>query len=111
MRGMADEPKLKSAYELALERLKRQDKAEGAAPRKSLTAAQKKEIAELRQKATAKLAEIEILHRDKRHAAIVAGDAEALAKVDEHNTIDRRRVQSELESAIEQVRGRKKEKD
>ena len=104
MHPMANEPKLKSAYELALERLNKQDKEEGAAPRKSLTAAQKKEIAELRQKATAKLAEIEILHRDKHNAAIAAGDADALTKVDEHNAIDRRRVQDELESAIERVR-------
>ena len=104
MRGMADEPKLKSAYELALERLNKQDKDQGAAPRKPLSAAQKKEIAELRQKATAKLAEIEFLHRDKRNAAIAAGDAEALAKVDEHNAIDRRRVQDDLESAIARVR-------
>jgi len=107
MRAMADEPKLKSAYELALERLKDRDRTEGVAPRKSLTAAQKREIAELRQKATAKLAELEILLRDRRAAAISAGDAAALAKVDEHHAIDRRRVQDELESAIARVRGKK----
>jgi hypothetical protein len=76
-------------------------------PRKSLSDAQKREIAELRQKAKAKLAEIEILHRDKRAAAISSGDADALAKVDEHNAIDRRRVQDELDAGIARVRGEK----
>jgi len=107
MCGMADEPKLKSAYELTLERLKERDRSEGVAPRKALTAAQKREIAGLRQKATAKLAELEILHRDRRAAAIAAADADALVKVDEHHAIDRRRVQDELESATARVRGEK----
>jgi len=103
---MADQP-LKSAYELALERLKDRDRAEGVAPKKALTAAQKREIAELRLKATAKFAELEILHRDRRAVAISAGDAEGLAKVEEHHAIDRRRVQDELDSAIAKVRGKK----
>ncbi len=107
MCGMADEPKLKSAYELALERLKERDRAEGVVPTKALTAAQKREIAELRRKATAKLAELEILHRDRRAEAISAGDAEALVKVEEHHAIDRRRVQDDLESGIAKVRGKK----
>jgi hypothetical protein len=59
---MPDEP-LKSAYELAMERLKAKDREDGIVEEKPLTAPQKERIAELRLEAKAKLAELEILHR------------------------------------------------
>ena len=52
---MSDKP-LKSAYELAIERLKSRDLAEGVEEATPLTKAQKERIAELRREAQAKLA-------------------------------------------------------
>jgi hypothetical protein len=96
-----DEP-LKSAYELAMERLRAEDREAGVEEPKPLTDDQKEEIARLRQEAKAKLAELEILHRD---AVTAAGeDAEKLLKVEEQHRIDRERVESRLESAVARVR-------
>lgn len=96
---MGDE--LKSAYELAMERLRAQDREAGIKESKPLTAAQKKEIAELRQEAKAKLAEIEI-EFDKQKTA--ATDPEKLTELEEHYQIDRRRIESSLESQIARVK-------
>ena len=96
-----DEP-LKSAYELAMERLRAEDREAGVEEHKPLTDEQKQEIARLRQEAKAKLAELEILHRDAVGAA--ADDPEKLQKVKEQNRIDRERVESRLESAVARVR-------
>lgn len=96
-----DEP-LKSAYELAMERLRAEDREAGVEEEKPLTDEQKQEIARLRQEAKAKLAELEILHRDAAGAA--ADDPEKLQKVKEQNRIDRERVESRLESTVARVR-------
>ena len=93
-----DDAPLKSAYELAMERLRAQDKGR----REPLTDEQKAEIARLRQEAEAKLAEMQILHRDELAAA--AEDPAAVQKIEEHYQIDRRRVESNLESSVERVR-------
>lgn len=93
-----DEAPLKSAYELAMERLRAEDSEEPA----PLSGEQKAEIARLRREAEAKLAELEIMHRD--HLDSNAGDAAELEKVEEHYRIDRRRVESGLESAVERIR-------
>ena len=58
---MADESP-KSAVELALERLRRKDAAEGVV-QAPLTDTQKAEIAEVKNFYEAKLAELEVLHR------------------------------------------------
>lgn len=101
---MPEEPALKSAYELAMERLREKDREDGVAEPEPLTAAQKDEIAKLRKDAEAKLAEIEILNRKDRLAA--GGDGEKLAEVDRKHRIDLERVESRLASAIERVRER-----
>ncbi len=93
-----DDAPLKSAYELAMERLRAQDKGR----REPLTEEQKAEIARLRQEAEAKLAEMQILYRDELTAA--AADPAAVQKIEEHYQIDRRRVESKLESSIQRVR-------
>ena len=98
---MGDDAPLKSAYELAMERLRAKDREEGAAEKKPLAPEQKQRIAELRAAARAKLAELEILHRDQRAAS--GGDAEKIAQLDERYDIDRRRVESRLESDIAAV--------
>jgi hypothetical protein len=95
---------LKSAYELAMERLEAEDKAEGRKP-KPLSKDQKAKIGELRTEARAKLAELEILHRDQLTELQSHPEREAeLKELDEHYEIDRRRVDSELESKIERIK-------
>ena len=98
---MPDEP-LKSAYELAMERLKAKDREEGVEESGPLTAAQKKKIAELRQEAQAKLAELEILH--KKNLAGSQGDPDEVTKIEEHYRTDRSRVESRRERAIARVK-------
>ncbi len=100
---MADKP-LKSAFELAMERLKAKDKAEGVEDAKPLTTVQKKRIAELRSEAQAKLAELEILH--KKNLAGVAEPAE-IAKIEQNYATDRGRVESRRDTEIEKVRRNK----
>jgi len=96
------EPPLKSAFELAMERLKAKDRDEGVPEEAPLTPDQKGRIAELRRDAQAKLAELEILHR--KNVAAAGGDPEATAKVEENYATDRGRVESRLESAVARVR-------
>ena len=99
---MGDESSMKSAYELAMERLKAEDHAAGIEAPKPLTGKQKETITELRQRAKAKLAEIEILHEKDLIAA--TADPEKLTKLEQQCETDRRRVESSLESAVERVR-------
>lgn len=93
----------KSAYELAMERLRAKDRAAGIEEPQALTEAQKKRIAELRREARAGLAELEIFRAGKVAAA--AGDPEKLAEIEEHDRIDRERIQSRLEAEIRKARG------
>lgn len=99
---MPEDKPLKSAYELAMERLRSKDRDDGVGEDQPLGEDQKQEIARLRQEAKAKVAELEILHRKNVHAA--GGDPEAVAKIEEHYRTDRARVESKLESAVEKVK-------
>src|ERR1043165_6999707 len=56
----------KSAYEIAMEKLKARDREKGVAEAKPLGAAEKARIAEIRTQARAKLAEMEILWKSER---------------------------------------------
>jgi hypothetical protein len=100
---MSDKP-LKSAYELAMDRLKAKDVVDGVEEATPLSKAQKDRIAELRNEAQAKLAELEILHRKN-----VAGtsDPAALAKIEENYAIDRGRAESRRDAEIAKVRAGK----
>jgi hypothetical protein len=98
---MPDEP-LKSAYELAMERLKAKDREDGIVEEKPLTAQQKERIAELRLEAKAKLAELEILHR--KNLAAAGGDPGVVMKIEENYATDRGRIESRLDSAIAKLR-------
>ena len=91
-------------FELAMERLRAKDRAEGVDEDLPLTDEQKEEIARLRQEAKAKIAEIEILHKDAVTAA--GGDHEELKKIEEEYRIDHERVESRLESAVAAVKNR-----
>jgi len=98
---MKDDRPLKSAYELAMERLRARDKDEGV-DETPLSDEQKAEITRLRQETKAKLAELEILHR--KNVAGTGGDPEKLAEVERNYQVDRERVSSRLDSAIARVR-------
>ena len=97
-----DDAPLKSAYELAMERLRAKDREAGVEESKPLTPEQKERISELRVQAKAKFAELEIMRRDK--LAETQGDPEKIAEVEEHFATDRRRVESSRDEAIAEVR-------
>jgi len=101
---MSDAPK--SAWEIALEKLQQQDRERGTAAPGPLSDDQKKEIASVRQRYQAKMAEAEILHNDERRKALQ--DPDALAKVEEEYRIERRRIDDARERDIERVRSGKK---
>ena len=98
---MSDQP-LKSAYELAMERLRTKDREDGVEESKPLSDEQRHRITELRAESQAKLAEMAILHR--KDVASAGGDPEKLRDLEEKYRIDRERVDSRLESAIAKVR-------
>jgi len=99
---MSDETPLKSAYELAMERLRARDREEGVEEERPLTETQKEQITRLRQDAEAKRAEGEILHR--KNVQATGGDPEKLRELEERYRVDRARIDSRLESAIARVR-------
>ena len=95
--------KLKSAYELAMERLARKDRespSASTAPGK-LTAAQKAKIAAIRTEYKAKLAEREILYKSERRAS--EGDPEACEKIDDSYRRDRDHIASTREAKVRAV--------
>jgi len=75
---MSDEEP-KSAYELAMERLRKQDAEHGFAER-PLNDAQKAAIAEAQRTCQAKLAELEIMHRSKLAGVRDADTRDALER-------------------------------
>jgi hypothetical protein len=96
----------KSAFELAMERLRKKDQESGE-KEPSVTNAQRTALAEIRRTYEAKLAEREILHMaDLRKAP----DPEARAALDEQYQRERERIFSERDSKLEAVRTRRKKK-
>jgi hypothetical protein len=89
---------MKSAYELAMERLGK------ASPTVKLTDVQKKEIAELESKCTAKIAERELLLKGEIVKAIDKGDAEALQQLEKQLLGDRKSLRADCEEKKEKVR-------
>ena len=89
---------MKSAYELAMERLNKQS------PTIKLTERQKKEIAELESKYKARIAEREIALRDQITAAAGAGYFEKGEKLEQELAGERRKLQAELEEKKEKAR-------
>ena len=94
---MAD--KLKSSYELAMERLR--DADPDAGKQKPLTPAQKEKITEARRVAAARLAELEIHFNDSRKQLRDPAEQE---KAESENQIDRQRVNADLDRAIAEIR-------
>jgi hypothetical protein len=90
---------IKSAYELALERLD----AQGIdRPREeALTPETRERIAEVRRQAEAKLAELEILHRDKMKDLADPAKAE---EQDDYYRRERRRIESDRDDKVAKLK-------
>jgi hypothetical protein len=99
---VSDDPP-KSAYELAMERLRRQDRESGTTGERPLDDRQKAAIAEARKVAEARFAEREILFKD---ALRKAADLESAAALEEEYRRDRERIAYDRDKKIEEVRGR-----
>jgi hypothetical protein len=98
---LSDDDGPKSAYEIALERLKQRDREEGVEER-PLTDEQRAEIAEARNQYEARVAEREILHRD---ALLRARDPEQIETLEQQYRRDRERFASDRDSKIRKIRG------
>ncbi|HEY6051230.1 MAG TPA: hypothetical protein VIZ58_08265 [Thermoanaerobaculia bacterium] len=89
-----------SSFELAMERLRASDREAGVAA-VALTAAQKREVAEARRVASARLAEREILFADSMKKIQDPAERE---KAEGEYQIDRQRIHDDCEKAIEAIR-------
>jgi protein-tyrosine-phosphatase len=92
---------MKSAYELALERMEKQGIER---PREETFSDEAREqIAEARRKAEASLAELEILHKDRLKTIY---DPAKRQEEEEEYLRDRRRIEEQKERRIEELRGK-----
>lgn len=89
---------MKSAYELAMERLGQ------SAPARKLTADQKERLADLESLYKSKIAQIELELQDALRAADGAGDYAKADKLRSEFVIDRQRLESEREAKKDRVR-------
>jgi hypothetical protein len=89
---------MKSAYELAMERLNK------TSPTVKLTAEKKKQLAELDSKYAAKIAERDIFLKDNLAAAAAKRDYEAVAQLEKQLISERKSIQAELEEKKAKVR-------
>ena len=95
---MSDAPK--SAYELAMERLRKKD-AEAGVVEQKLTDEQKAAIAEARSVYEARVAERQILHRDKQLTTL---DPAEIEKIDEEYRRDLERFANDRDAKIRRIR-------
>jgi ATP-dependent protease ClpP protease subunit len=89
---------MKSAYELAMEKLQKES------PAQTLSEEKKAEIAELDNLYQSKLAEREVFLGGKIEEAKLAGDLEAHQQLERELTSDRKTIVAELEEKKEAVR-------
>jgi len=89
---------MKSAYELAMERLQQ------TSPSLSLTEEQKKELAEIDSKYRAKIAEKELFLKDQIRKAQTEGKADDIDSLEKQLASDVRRLQEECEASKEKMR-------
>jgi hypothetical protein len=89
---------MKSAYELAMERLNK------TAPSNKLTEKKKQELAEIDSKYAAKIAERELLVRDELQKASAKGDFEAVEQLEKQLVSDRKSLAAEREEKKEKIR-------
>jgi hypothetical protein len=93
-----DTSTMKSAYELAMERL------EKASPSISLTDEQKKQIAEVDSVYRAKIAEREVFLKDQLSKAQIAGNLEDVQSLEKQLALEVRRLQEECEGKKQKLR-------
>ena len=89
---------MKTAYELAMERLTKQS------PSVKLTEKQKDAIAELDSKYKARIAEREIAFKDQISKAAIEGDPAKIEELEQRLASERKKLQAELEEKKDQVR-------
>ena len=89
---------MKSAYELAMERLNK------TAPAVKLTAEQKAQLADLESQCVAKIAERELLLKGEIAKAIDSGDQEAVQQLEKQLASDRKTLRAQFEEKKEKVR-------
>jgi hypothetical protein len=89
---------MKSAYELAMERL------EKASPSASLTEDQKKEIADVDSLYRSKIAEKEVFLKDQIRKAQSAGNLEEAESLEKQLVTEIRRLQEDCEAKKEKLR-------
>ena len=92
---------MKSAYELAMERLNK------TSPVTKLSNAQKKKLAELDAKYAAKTAEREIFLKDEWAKAAAKGDFEAVEQLEKQIVSEKKSLAAELEEKKDAVRQEK----
>ena len=98
---MADDTAPKSAYELAMERLKKQD-ADAGIERQAVTDEQRAAVAEIRNFYEAKFAELEVMHQSKMRASV---DPEARAALEQQYRREREHQTTERDAKVEKARG------
>jgi hypothetical protein len=89
---------MKSAYELAMERLEKK------APSVALTAEQKAQIAEVESTLKARIAERELFLKEQISKAQTAGNLEEADTLQKQLVIDARRLQEDAEAKKEKLR-------
>jgi len=97
---MADETRLKSSLELAMERLRQKD-AESGVTIRTLSEAEKAQIAELRNYYEAKIAEQQVMHQSRSAAVFDPVGRDALAA---EFRAEKERLSADRDRKIEQVR-------
>jgi hypothetical protein len=89
---------MKSAYELAMERLEKK------APSMALTDEQKAQIAEIESAFKARMAERELFLKGEITKAVTAGNSEEAETLQKQLSIDLRRLQEDAEAKKEKLR-------
>jgi hypothetical protein len=89
---------MKSAYELAMERLNK------SAPAVQLSAEQKAQLADLESQCVAKIAERELLLKGEMAKAAQRGDVEAMQQLEKQLASDRKTLRAQFEDKKEKVR-------
>jgi hypothetical protein len=97
---MADDTRLKSSLELAMERLRQKD-AEAGITIHTLTDAEKAQIAEVRNFYEAKIAEGQVMHQSRLQHTM---DPAAREVLDQEWRADRERLTAERDSRVEKIR-------
>jgi len=98
--GIMSDTGPKSAYELAMERLRKKDEETGV-QRQVVSPAQKAAIAEIRSVYEAKLAQLDVLHQGRLRATF---DPAESATLEEAYRRDRERLTSERDAKIDKAR-------